>query len=1140
MNPSSSNIITHAARAIPETNNFMFDHIGAIDFSNTNARVAPGDNELDKDISYVREQKALIEKHNDTLYKRDQHNESFDMPQQGFNVVSNIHPLGINMLPSHSDRGFDYRDFPQVLAKSREGYDPYIGYLYEQGLIGKVKSRYNVNYINIDSRDRNRQTTSRTRNIIKLNTDPIKFVGTSMRIKIPLGSGFEHNKISINDKITINNVTEKEITIRSIINDDFGDSIHYFLAEEGRQYMTVRADNNIQINSAFTSELKDRYTDANLKVDFRGFVGDRKTEWYFDTRMFMWEILPIIFLKLNGDIISAKRVLITEDVLGVIRDRSCDEACLDVCHEAPCYEPCDSGPINTLDTEHNGSQMLIADFVVDDYGIVIKINSNIPYRSNIVWINDGIVNMIPDIYYIEATNALLSVGLNIPPNVPTSIYTVMEYFERVQNIIRPIFLQTMIVTAPNFVLNYERANRTYHTTVRMIIPEATKVSTTNMYGNISLNLLNSQHRMYLTTTDIEDQTSVSNSTSTLTSTLTSLPTLNRFYIKLNNPYIKKRFEFSNPLLSGALLIRIFETSVSDVTIRYKHQGGIPLNLINSDYPVGFNNLTGFKYVADVKETTSVTDGQLEKNLHITVELDRVGLYDKSFGGSDVYIGLIDHIYPGFYNPNSYVVDLERIYNNVVMVRMVSSCFPRSQKLIMDGLTGGRRNNRFYWQNIDDGDTMYTIEIDPGNYTYAEFKEEFETKVRKVHRFGKPGFTNHIILDINSRSERVSFINYNRYTPNGSKVYVKKISLSKINKICTSSLRFRSGINTHDCSCQHKSESKCECECECESNNSHTKPITLVFDPDDVYYQYPIGGYFKLFPDIDKDCDSIIVRIYHPNNNVRVHDTILITNSTNFEDIPARYLNGSHIVTRVSLDNNFYDILLNNVNLDPSLCMSISNVPNRAGGEEIVIYTPNIFRIRFDFQDTFGRILGFRNVGELTSITPFYPVITNDTLYQNENVRDSGITEKSFMYMDTNITESKLNLNLNLNLNTNHHHETFIHGPLEFEGPQYILMTCREIRGSKSLGQIKDYFYRINLFDKRNAHENSTHNNTLYVWNSYVKSPVFYNDPIERLSELKLDFFSPDGLYYDFNGRDHSFVLEIITYDEIPEGTLINK
>lgn len=355
-------------------------------------------------------------------------------------------------------------------------------------------------------------------------------------------------------------------------------------------------------------------------------------------------------------------------------------------------------------------------------------------------------------------------------------------------------------------------------------------------------------------------------------------------------------------------------------------------------------------------------------------------------------------------------------------------------------------------------------MDPGNYTQSEFKHAFENKIRKINRVNNyipHGSTNHIILDINSKSEKVKFTSY---TKHNNIIFVKSTNLTTINK-------------------EHTNNISLDCE-------DQDQGSSLI---DNTYYQYPTGNYFKMFPNINIDRDSIRIKIHHPNNNVKVNDKILISKSLNFGKIPEKYLNGFHIVTRVSGDH--YDIILNNVNMDNNLDSTIM------GGNEITIMTPNIFRIRFDYHDTIGKILGFRDVGEYTSITPYSFILTNNTFYENKN------------------TDILTNLSINKGL--------------QFEGPQYILIKCSQIPfsfESKNLGVIKDYFYRIDLCGLNNT----------YIYKSFVKSPIRFNDPLKQLSELNIDIYSPDGSYYDFNGKNHSFVLEIITYNELPVGTCIGS
>jgi hypothetical protein len=60
-----------------------------------------------------------------------------------------------------------------------------------------------------------------------------------------------------------------------------------------------------------------------------------------------------------------------------------------------------------------------------------------------------------------------------------------------------------------------------------------------------------------------------------------------------------------------------------------------------------------------------------------------------------------------------------------------------------------------------------------------------------------------------------------------------------------------------------------------------------------------------------------------------------------------------------------------------------------------------------------------------------------------------------------------------------------------------------------------------------------------LFNTYVNTSRFYEDPLAELDSLEIEFLTPDGFLYDFFGLDHSFMLEIVTVNDIPEGTGIS-
>lgn len=998
----------------PTKTTYMNNYVGGFD-QNDNSK-------------YIQKQTDIIDSNNQELYKRKIVN-SDNINQ--FNPVSHFTDLTNN----YADRGYDYREFPEEVSKEKKRFDPYIQYMHSKGLIGKNKYIYKTNYINIDSNHRKKNTVVKIEKSIVLDNDPLLFNSQLLRIYMSDTSLF-----SLNDKITISGIDTNQIIVRSRTTDNLGNIINYFSMNEGKQYMEILANNNMNINSSFTSEIKDLYTD--MKIVFDGFVGDKQTKWYFDTRIYQWEFTDVLF---NNK--SVKNLLLTENVYGVT-----------------------SATANLPESDQINRPLKIAEMKIDKYGNVVDItpiNDIIFDIENILWTEPSsmsgsgtVPTTAPSNYFVDAVTGLTQNGLNTLPTLPASIYTVMEYFEKVQNVLRPIFYNHMNTSVINFNLRYQENNKIYQDVVRIIIPEKTVITTLSSIGNISLNLLNSNHRMYLTSADVEKSLNIYDYANNSISTDT--PTSNKFYIKLDKPYIKKQFSFTNPLLSGALEITVFDEIGSDITIKYFHYGGISLNNLNANYVVQENNTNGFKYIK-----------QIVNNSYIVVEINNIGYYVNRFGGDNITIGLIQNINSGYSNPNSYVIDLEKVYTNIVSVKIINSIFPITQKNIRDGITGGNKNNIFYWQNLDDGNIVYSITLDSGNYTIETLKTTFELLVQNVMR--STNRKNIIYLDINQSTDKVIFSSYNEYIPYDTNIYSQKKKISEINMLCSSII------------------------------NSSNVPQPIL-QPNEIYYKYPDGDYFKKFPNRILSCDSYRITIYHPNHNVQIGDEIIISDSTNYEDIPAIFLNTKHIVVRI--EHNYYDILVDNINLDNTLNMS-----NR-GGNEIKIYTPNIFRIRFDYNDTFGSILGFRNIGQETSITPYQHVITNDILYENENINFvlQQITGKTIDSYNIDLTKIPLRNALN------------------FSGPPYLLIECKELKNSVNLGSIKDYFYKINLKEHRNSK----------AYDTFVNSPLYYNEPIESLQQLSINIYTPDGQYYDSNRIDHSFVIELITFDEIPIGSNIRS
>jgi hypothetical protein len=235
-------------------------------------------------------------------------------------------------------------------------------------------------------------------------------------------------------------------------------------------------------------------------------------------------------------------------------------------------------------------------------------------------------------------------------------------------------------------------------------------------------------------------------------------------------------------------------------------------------------------------------------------------------------------------------------------------------------------------------------------------------------------------------------------------------------------------------------------------------------------------------------------ILHQNHGIKTVGTrVIFADFIEHLGIDSKYLNQSHLISNI-IDTNRYDIVLTNINLNIT-----KNITG--GGFASYILVPSLFRLLFNYPDSMGAQIGFRNIGDQNSITVYASTITNKELYENETIYDSLRNIKN--YTNTSLT---------------------------FNKNQYIAITCKELPIMKNTSAPYDIFAKINL---------KSSNNEVLV-DSIISPPIFYYNPIQRLNQLTFEFYDPTGDNYDFNNVDHSFVLEFTMIDNIPQNTGLNS
>jgi len=406
-------------------------------------------------------------------------------------------------------------------------------------------------------------------------------------------------------------------------------------------------------------------------------------------------------------------------------------------------------------------------------------------------------------------------------------------------------------------------------------------------------------------------------------------------------------------------------------LTFLYIAGIPLNLLNAKYPTSIDSLQGYHVIQDTKKN------------YYKINLSTYALCNDVSGGNNVNISLIKSINNGYPNPNNYSIDIGKIFNNILSVRLVSFEFPYSHYNIEEG-----KNDKIYWNNIDDGDYLYQVRIPAGNYEIEDIVCAIEKLCNRTKR--NTGNSHNFKITYNKNTNTVSFKSF------------KKIYLES--------------------------------------------PFILV--------------------EIIKD--GKIITINHPNHCLHTGDKIYIEVYGSYGEIDK--ITGKHIIYSI-IDDDHYKILIsgNFIDVDCSTRKQFG----------IIILVEDLFRLRFDFVDTVGELLGFNNVGKADSIFPFSKKISN--YISNENVINN-----------------------------------------------YVLLSIKQFDNYSILntGPIKSFFGKILLDGKPGR----------VLFDTFVPTTTFYNSSsneniINDIDHLDVTFYNPDGSLHNFNGIDHSFTLELVTLQE---------
>jgi len=258
--------------------------------------------------------------------------------------------------------------------------------------------------------------------------------------------------------------------------------------------------------------------------------------------------------------------------------------------------------------------------------------------------------------------------------------------------------------------------------------------------------------------------------------------------------------------------------------------------------------------------------------------------------------------------------------------------------------------------------------------------------------------------------------------------------------------------------------------------------------------------------INTTTSSYLITIEQPVHNLGVGQRIYIENSLDFLNIPASYINnpeGYEIIQIIN--NNKYVIQIDYVNTLKNNYLDIAG-----GGYSITISVKNSFCLFFDKSNTFGELIGFRNVGNSLAVTPY-----------SSRENDFKITNTQLYVYGGLQNDTSANLILKTNILNSYNYK-------------YILLKCKGFDRCSSSNNIK-YFYKIE-FD--NFNNNNSNKDIFY--NSFIDNPIyFYPSLTEKIEILEFEFIDPYGNEFNFYNLENSFTLVFTCINNYPENTNLN-
>lgn len=527
--------------------------------------------------------------------------------------------------------------------------------------------------------------------------------------------------------------------------------------------------------------------------------------------------------------------------------------------------------------------------------------------------------------------------------------------------------------------------------------------------------------------------------------------LQKVYISTTN--LNSRLSFNLPI-NFYSVNQNDNVLISPCKITFNCLGNYPINLINANTPLTTLNLSNYLTVFDIKDDYIEVALSNTLSLNNNIQLDGYWKNDSFFTGKNVQIGKIEGFVQSYESANNFAIFLNKTYVNVAEIKIISSELPNVQ-ININGYSSQKKNK--------DSITHLSSTVNTNlNMSYLEK-------------------TNNKLYWQNILDEGIYYIELN--TGNYSYVLLKEIIEQKVSKIKRKPIFPNKYLSDY--------------------NYMEVQFIEEINESRFIMYDiYNLPNCFTEFTNISTSTKNTFkIKIFCPQHNLKIGDIVYISNSIDYYIIDKKYINSIDglFVSNV-LSDEYFEITISNIN-------PIEDVGDTKGGFNIQLKKYAIFRLYFNFEDTFGDLIGFIFVGYSSSITNYSNLFPNYTITNKEPYYNNV---GSILIVNNNLPQQNLIANF-----TN-------------EQYTYLLLLADGLNNNNNPNG-PAYFYKFLINQPPGK----------YLYNTFVNSPVYFNPPIRNLNELKLTLVYPDGSLVNIGNLNYSLTFEITVLNNLPENTNIN-